>query len=227
MRNTILANNSANNCTGAVVITNAGGNLDTGGTCGFALSGVDPLLGPLQNNGGPTATRELIGGSPAINAGTACPPPSTDQRGVPRPQGPACDIGAYEAGGTPPTPTATPTAPPTSDNDGDGWTYAAEGWIGTDPADPCGGNAWPADLVSEGTSLNKLDIADLSSFIAPLRRLGTSPGYPNFNPRWDLVPGSTFGKYINISDMAALVSGKTGYPLMFGGGRAFGQTCSP
>jgi hypothetical protein len=54
------------------------------------------VLGPLQDNGGPTATHALLPGSPAIDAGdpNRCPP--TDQRGVPRPQGAGCDIGAFE-----------------------------------------------------------------------------------------------------------------------------------
>ena len=56
----------------------------------------DPQLGVLTNNGGTTQTHALPGASPAVNAGGGCPPPATDQRGVPRPQGPACDIGAYE-----------------------------------------------------------------------------------------------------------------------------------
>ena len=54
-----------------------------------------PLIGELQNNGGPTETHALLLGSPAIDAGqngrTA-----TDQRGVVRPQGAASDIGAFE-----------------------------------------------------------------------------------------------------------------------------------
>jgi hypothetical protein len=58
----------------------------------------DPLLAPLADNGGPTQTRALPPGSPARNrVTTGCPPPSTDQRGVARPQGSACDAGAYEA----------------------------------------------------------------------------------------------------------------------------------
>jgi hypothetical protein len=58
----------------------------------------DPLLDPagLQDNGGPTQTIALQPGSPAIDAAVACPPPATDQRGVARPQGAACDIGAFE-----------------------------------------------------------------------------------------------------------------------------------
>ena len=43
----------------------------------------DPLLGPLQNNGGPTLTHALLTGSPAIDTGdpSFTPPPSYDQRG--------------------------------------------------------------------------------------------------------------------------------------------------
>ena len=58
------------------------------------LIGVDPLLGPLADNGGLTPTHALLAGSPAIDAAGACT--GTDQRGVPRPQGEACDIGAFE-----------------------------------------------------------------------------------------------------------------------------------
>jgi hypothetical protein len=58
----------------------------------------DPLLGPLQNNGGPTLTHALLAGSPAIDAVPLadCSGVTDDQRGVLRPQGPACDIGAFE-----------------------------------------------------------------------------------------------------------------------------------
>jgi hypothetical protein len=61
------------------------------------LVGVDPLLGPLASNGGPTRTHELLPGSPAIEvipSPRACRP--ADQRGVSRSPEP-CDIGAYEA----------------------------------------------------------------------------------------------------------------------------------
>ncbi|MCX6032343.1 MAG: right-handed parallel beta-helix repeat-containing protein [Chloroflexi bacterium] len=62
--------------------------------------GIDPLLGPLADNGGPTLTRALLPESPAIDSGsTDCP--AADQRGVPRSAG-ACDIGAFEAGAVSP-----------------------------------------------------------------------------------------------------------------------------
>jgi hypothetical protein len=62
----------------------------------------DILDTTLQDNGGPTLTHALVSGSPAIDASPAdayCE--SIDQRGVSRPQGVACDIGAFEAEGGP------------------------------------------------------------------------------------------------------------------------------
>jgi hypothetical protein len=107
LTNTIVANNGIN-CSGTGAITNAGTNLQfLGTTCGVAITSTDPLLLALASNGGPTQTHALTVGSPAINAGyTGCPPtPATDQRGVTRPQGAACDIGAFEfkAAGPPPS----------------------------------------------------------------------------------------------------------------------------
>ena len=62
------------------------------------LLGVDPLLGPLANNGGPTLTHLPLPGSPVINAGNpAIPsPPPTDQRGFARIVGAAVDLGSVE-----------------------------------------------------------------------------------------------------------------------------------
>jgi len=90
------------NCSGAAPHESAGYNLDTGVSCAFAkptdLTAASPQLGPLAANGGPTPTRAPAAGSPAIDHGgtraTGCP--AGDQRGVSRPQGPACDIGAVE-----------------------------------------------------------------------------------------------------------------------------------
>jgi uncharacterized repeat protein (TIGR01451 family) len=88
--------------------SDAGYNLDDGTSCGFSavnhsLSSTDPLLDPagLKDNGGATQTVALEPGSPAIDAipsgvngcGTTI---MTDQRGVGRPQGAGCDIGAFE-----------------------------------------------------------------------------------------------------------------------------------
>jgi hypothetical protein len=67
---------------------------------GTPASPIDPRLGPLQDNGGPTETHALLTGSPAIDAADPINFPSTDQRGVARPQGAAPDIGAFEFDGT-------------------------------------------------------------------------------------------------------------------------------
>ena len=56
----------------------------------------DPLLGPIGDNGGPTPTMPLLPGSPAVDAGDNQVCPAHDQRGVARPVGSACDIGAFE-----------------------------------------------------------------------------------------------------------------------------------
>ena len=65
--------------------------------CG-SLSNIkfDPMLGPLQDNGGLTRTHALLAGSPAIDAGNDPYCEAADQRGISRPQGVHCDIGAYE-----------------------------------------------------------------------------------------------------------------------------------
>ncbi|CAN5672500.1 hypothetical protein BH10CHL1_BH10CHL1_40130 [soil metagenome] len=84
-------------------LTSLGHNLESADSCHFTgpsdLTDLDPLLGPLQDNGTlagePAFTHALLPGSPAIDSGSAtCP--TTDQREFVRPQGVACDIGAYE-----------------------------------------------------------------------------------------------------------------------------------
>ncbi|MEE8077555.1 MAG: choice-of-anchor Q domain-containing protein, partial [Pseudomonadales bacterium] len=101
--NTIVANNSAPvnvDCQGGNLISN-GYNLSSDATCDFTNTGdlenTDPLVGPLQDNGGPTFTHELLVGSLAIDTGTNTGCPATDQRGVARPVNVTCDKGAYEA----------------------------------------------------------------------------------------------------------------------------------
>jgi CSLREA domain-containing protein len=108
LKNTIVANTlQGESCYGS--ITDEGYNIEDNTTCGFSkannsMPATNPLLYPygLADNGGPTKTIALLKGSPAINAirlntnecGTEV---TTDQRGVERPQGNKCDIGALES----------------------------------------------------------------------------------------------------------------------------------
>jgi hypothetical protein len=69
-----------------------------GNLVGSAAAPIDPLLGPLQDNGGPTKTHALLAGSPALNAGDPAQLGVADQRGVVRSGG--VNIGAYQASAT-------------------------------------------------------------------------------------------------------------------------------
>jgi hypothetical protein len=98
LRNALLASNApGGNCgPNAARFLDGGHNLSFGDhTCPGTFASGDPKLGPLKLNGGSTQTIALGPGSAAKDAtNTNCP--STDQRGVARPAGAACDIGAYE-----------------------------------------------------------------------------------------------------------------------------------
>ena len=109
LKNTIVSNSgAAGNCgfNSPASVNSGGYNLDSGTTCGLKSTGditsTDPLLGAWQNNGGSTPTQALLPGSPAIDHGTNNGCPATDQRGLHRPQGASCDIGAYESSDTAP-----------------------------------------------------------------------------------------------------------------------------
>jgi len=131
LRNTILWGNTA--ATGAQVYNEGGASAgavlttsilqDTGGcpsSAGFscdafttASGSADPLLGALQDNGGSTFTHLPGAGSPALNQADTTFCLATDQRGVPRPQGAGCDIGAVEVRVAAPPATGGVAAVPT------------------------------------------------------------------------------------------------------------------
>jgi hypothetical protein len=87
-----------------------------GNLVGSAYAPIDPLLGPLQDNGGPTQTMALLAGSPAIDAGDPnyTGPPFTDQRGFARVYNGRIDIGAFEFQPVPLTLTNTGSSGPGS-----------------------------------------------------------------------------------------------------------------
>ena len=93
---TVVTAGSTNNLVG----TSQGLTGITNGTAGNLIGApgneINPFVGPLQNNGGPTPTHALLAGSKAINAGISIAGVTTDQRGFARITGPAPDIGAFE-----------------------------------------------------------------------------------------------------------------------------------
>ncbi len=96
LMNTIIANSTGGDCVGILVGDNTKTIIEDG-SCDPTINS-DPLLGPLQNNGGPTKTFALSASSPAIDAGDNSYCSSRlDQRGFNGEQNGTCDIGAYES----------------------------------------------------------------------------------------------------------------------------------
>ena len=128
IRSTILkrGESGSNIVNDSGTLTSDGYNLSSDDGSGYLIGpgdqiNTDPLLGPLQNNGGPTFTHALLPGSPAIDAGDAnfTPPPFFDQRGpgFDRVVNGRIDKGSFEvqSASTPtPTPSATATTTPIS-----------------------------------------------------------------------------------------------------------------
>jgi hypothetical protein len=106
VKNTLVADGCQTS--GGLQFNSFGNNLDRGNTCFFNQGGdhinVNPLIFPPDVNAGPwvTITHALAPNSPAINTGDTgwCAP--YDQRDIARPQGPQCDIGAFERAPTDP-----------------------------------------------------------------------------------------------------------------------------
>jgi VCBS repeat-containing protein len=162
--NSLIALNAANDQFSTDIsgnVTSLGGNLvgNAFATFGFRSTDligdelpIDPLLGPLQDNGGPTKTRALLSGSPAIDIGLSTSPDSTlpvpaaDQRGDPRPAGAGVDVGAFELEPSPTDhpPVANPDSYTVSKNNP--LTVSASGVLGNDT--DADGDALTAVLVA-------------------------------------------------------------------------------
>lgn len=134
MRNSLIGNNANKEAVFIFTPDDCAGSFSSGGynlieaTTGCIISGLntgnkfglDPKLGPLANNGGPTQTHAPQDGSPAIDAGNpgGCADGQgalllIDQRGYVRPSGGQCDMGAVEFGAAAPTPMPLPIPTPT------------------------------------------------------------------------------------------------------------------
>lgn len=123
IQNSLLIGNTLNgtpaNCgtNGGGTLTSAGGNLSDDGSCAaFFNQGTDlnsntgTTLGPLADNTGPTQTMALVAGSSALDVAPCLQSVTVDQRGITRPQGTGCDIGAFELQVAPPATSSTSTS---------------------------------------------------------------------------------------------------------------------
>jgi hypothetical protein len=163
LKNTIVAGNSRD--IGGQLASGSSFNLiGSSSYAGGLVNGVNgnqvgvsnPGLGPLSDNGGPTQTYALLAGSPAIDTGVCDPAVTTDQRGVTRPQGAGCDIGAFELASAPVNqpPTITPAAALTRQRG----SAAVSATIATvsDTEDAAGGLSVTAGATPPGISLTGL-----------------------------------------------------------------------
>ncbi len=174
VRDSIIANHGTD-CVGAVsfggnnIVETAGAGCDVAGT-----SQADPQLGVLNDNGGPTQTMAPAPGSPAINGGGAtCV--AIDQRGVSRPRGGQCDLGAYEYPvariGTPApltVPDASASVPITATLLGGGVPFPVSISYGTANGTAVGGTDFVS--VSNGVLTFPANATTGSALISTLRR---------------------------------------------------------
>jgi len=118
------------------------------------------------------------------------------------------------------------TNPCLADTDSDAFNDAVEQYIGTEPDYQCGSSGWPLDIDSTTpvpNSVNRISISDIISFLVPVRHFGTSVGDPEYDPRFDLIPGNgIFADDINLQDLITLIAGPTAFPPMLEGAKAFG-----
>ncbi|MCH8815338.1 MAG: thrombospondin type 3 repeat-containing protein [Chloroflexi bacterium] len=130
---------------------------------------------------------------------------------------------------------ALPAGAEAFDCDGDGYVGTAEavifGGSSDRDQDPCGTDGWPLELNDSAgppDSFNRINVLDITSFLAPVRYFGTNVGTNLGDVRWDLTPGAgIFPTDINVQDITAMIAGPTGFPPMLGGVKAFGGPVCP
>ena len=252
--NTILADNDANDpnyedlytlsstATLTYSLLENPGSASINTSSGDNITGQDPSLAPLADNGGPTQTQALQSGSPAIDAGQTTL--ATDQRGVSRPQGSADDIGAYELDTTgpevtidskprpPPPIRPRPSSSPPPDTDGDlaGFQCRIDGAPFADCTSPftaeqleAGSHSFEVratdDLGNQGTP---------ASYAFTVVGPGPGPGQPPPTPTPQPAPsscnatdpnriiGTDQGETILGTDLADLIEGQGGPDTIVG-----------
>jgi hypothetical protein len=228
--NTIVALNTSGTVSGApssdiagtVAAASAFNLIGTGGAGGLTngVSGnqvgvVNPGLGTLADNGGPTQTIALLAGSPAINAGsnalavdpTTGKPLTTDQRGAgfPRIVGGTVDIGAYEVQATT---TATATFLKLDSTTQGNWIgkYGSQGYdvIGDIPSLPSGVTVTPSGASTSIPAPSSTDKRALQNPVGSGRIGAFLYGKPNFSIDLNLADGKTHNVELYFLDWSNL-----------------------
>jgi hypothetical protein len=220
LANTIVAGNSADSAAPDVSgsITSGGHNLigitdgstdPVGGNpwllsdlTGTSADPLDPMLGSLADNGGPTPTMALLPGSPAINAGTSAGAPSTDQRGLGRVG--AVDIGAYELQ----TPVQVPS---TTTVTGGTFTYDGQAHGGSGAVDVPGG---VVTLFYKGTGGTTYSAAtpptNAGTYCVTATYAGDATHFGSTASATLTITARSLDSYVTGSTQAALNVGKEG-----------------
>ena len=217
LKNTILANNTGSNASGA--LNSLGNNIDSDGTAmlsqpsdlkGTIVTPLDVKLGALRDNGGPTQTHALLAGSVAINAGTATGAPTTDQRGVARLG--STDIGAYEYTMIGYEPFAYPAGSFNGANGGTGW---ATSWsnVGTSTTVTATGLQDPTAAMPVSGGAAELRLLSLQT-VTQSRNLSATLGAPGTTAWLSFLvkPDGT-----NIGDYAGIEFGSPSASVAFAG----------
>ena len=178
--------------------------IDDSAAPGSNLVGIDPLLGPLQDNGGPTPTRLPLPGSPVIDAGDPAfvPPPAFDQRGegYPRVVNGRIDIGAVEVGEV-------------AEPDTSFYAFAPLGWVDANDATDFAlliGDG-DATTVSVRDGITRQAISDFSLDAGDNRVLGIA-GLGDFNAN-GAADAVVLSRRPNGQGWVAIHDGLTGQPL--------------
>lgn len=185
--NTLFAGPDALSCGGAGVLQDAGGDVASSAR-GCPGTAGDAALGPLTGGSGP-AVHVPGAGSAALDAGVEANCLATDERGVGRPQGAACDAGAVEVAVTPPPPPPSDTTPPVVTPsvvgpEGDAGWYVGDvtvRWTIDDPESPaapgpgCGGTVVRDDTAGRTITCTATSDGGTTTARVMVRRDATPP----------------------------------------------------